>query len=72
MNSQIAAARAAGLGIVMEGCNPGVRFAYVKTDREFPGTMIEIMELGEQLTAMFREIRAASNGWTGSDPVRRF
>lgn len=67
---QMAAVRAAGITVAMEGVLPLSRFAYLDTDTAFPGTMVEIIEMTEAMRAMWNTIKAASIGWDGRDPVR--
>jgi len=56
----------------MEGC-VGVngRFVYFAQEAH-PGTVIELSEVLGPKGRMFDTIRAASQGWDGSDPVRPF
>jgi hypothetical protein len=70
-NAQMAAARAAGIPVVLELESPTIRLAYLETDVDFPGTMVEIMEPSREMAALFDQIKAASVNWDGSDPVRR-
>jgi hypothetical protein len=69
-DAEMAAARAAGIGVAMEGELPLSRFAYLETDTAFPGTMLEIIDMRPAMRELFGAIRAASLGWDGSDPVR--
>ncbi|WP_439533874.1 VOC family protein [Polymorphobacter sp.] len=68
--AQMAAARAAGIRVVMEGELPLSRFAYLETDTVYPGTMIEIIDMREGMHELFGAVKAASVGWDGRDPVR--
>lgn len=70
-DEQVAAARAAGLGVVLEGVLPMSRFAYVETGIGFPATMIEIIEPKPAMTALFDGIKAAGKAWDGTRPLRR-
>jgi catechol 2,3-dioxygenase-like lactoylglutathione lyase family enzyme len=47
------------------------RFVYFDTEYH-PGTVIELSEVAGPKGRMFDLIRAASEGWDGSDPVRPF
>jgi len=69
-DAQMAAARAAGITVAMEGVLPLSRFAYLDTDAAFPGTMVEIIEMTDAMHAMWDTIKAASVGWDGRNPVR--
>lgn len=69
-DAQMAAARAAGIGVALEGVLPLARFAYLATDRDFAGTMIELVEMTALMHETLATIRAASVGWDGRDPVR--
>ena len=70
-DAQMAAARASGITAAMEGVLPISRFAYLDTDLLFPGTMVEIIEMSEDMRALFGTIKQASVGWDGKDPLRR-
>lgn len=61
-----------GFRVRMSGCvGENGRFAYF--DREtHPGTCIELSEVKGPKGRMFDMIRAASEGWNGSDGVRPF
>lgn len=61
-----------GFDVQMEGC-VGVngRFVYFAQEAH-PGTVIELSEVLGPKGRMFDTIRAASQGWDGSDPVRPF
>ena len=63
---------ALGFDVQMEGC-VGVngRFVYFAQEAH-PGTVIELSEVLGPKGRMFDTIRAASQGWDGSDPVRPF
>ena len=64
-DAQMAAARAAGITVAMEGVLPLSRFAYLETDRLWPGTMVEIIEATPAMHALFGDIREAARGWDG-------
>lgn len=68
---QIADARAAGIEVAMEGVLPLSRFAYLRTDTVFAGTMLELIEPQPAMIDLFGQIRDASRGWDGRDPVRQ-
>ncbi len=66
----MAAARKSGIGVAMEGKLPLSRFAYLETDAQFPGTMVEIIEPTAMMLDTFEMIKAEADNWTGKDPVR--
>lgn len=68
---QMADARAAGITVAMEGVLPLSRFAYLRTDTVFAGTMLELIEPQPAMIELFDQIRDASRGWDGRDPVRQ-
>lgn len=45
------------------------RFVYLETETH-PGTVVEISHLTSTRKAAFEKVRAASEGWDGSDPIR--
>jgi catechol 2,3-dioxygenase-like lactoylglutathione lyase family enzyme len=47
------------------------RFVYVDTEFH-PGTVIELSEVAGPKGKLFDMIRAAADGWDGSDPIRAF
>jgi hypothetical protein len=69
-DAQMAAARAAGIKVIMEGELPLSRFAYLETDRDYSGTMIEIIDMRPPMRELFEIVKGASRGWDGRDPVR--
>ena len=69
-DAQMAAARAAGIGVALEGKLPLSRFAYLETDAMWPGTMIEIIEPQPPILALFDMIRQAGKDWDGTNPLR--
>ncbi len=69
-DAQMAAARASGMKVAMEGELPLSRFAYLETDALYPGTMVEIIAMRPAMVELFASIRSAAVGWDGSDPVR--
>jgi hypothetical protein len=51
----------------------GERGRFIYFDTEFhPGTVIELSEVAGPKGKLFDQIRAASQGWDGTDPVRPF
>lgn len=70
-DAQMAAARAAGIGVAMEGVLPISRFAYLDTDTLFPGTMVELIEMGQPMRDLFAMIKATAANWDGADPIRQ-
>ncbi|MXP42869.1 VOC family protein [Allopontixanthobacter sediminis] len=71
-DAQMAAARAAGCSVAMEGELPLSRFAYLGTDEKFSGTMVELIEPQQAMIDLFAKIAEASVEWDGSDPIRSF
>lgn len=69
-DAQMAAVRAAGCRVAMEGELPLSRFAYLGTDDTFSGTMIELIEPQQAMIDLFAQIAAASVDWDGRNPVR--
>jgi hypothetical protein len=69
-DNQMAAVRAAGIGVALEGVLPLSRFAYVETDTHFPATMVEIIEPKPAMIELFDGIKAAGNNWDGTRPLR--
>jgi hypothetical protein len=47
------------------------RYVYYETETH-PGTIIELSEVAGPKGRLFKLIREASQGWDGSDPVRKF
>ncbi len=70
-DAQMAAARAAGIRVAIEGTLALSRFAYLETDTIWPGTMVEIIEPQPAMLDLFQSIRDSARDWDGSDPVRR-
>jgi len=69
-DAQMAAARAAGIRVSIEGVLPISRFAYLETDALWPGTMVEIIEPQPAMLELFDTIKAAARGWDGRAPLR--
>ena len=69
-DEQMAAARAAGIRVGIEGKLPMSRFAYLETDTLWPGTMVEIIEPEPPMLELFGMIKAAIRDWDGKDPLR--
>lgn len=69
-DNQMAAARAAGIGVALEGVLPLSRFAYLDTDILFPGTMVEIIEPQPAMLALFDGIKAVTKAWDGKERTR--
>lgn len=63
-------ALASGMRVVMEGASTLTRFAYLEDDPAYPGTLVELIEMSDEVERIFASIHAASVGWDGSDPVR--
>lgn len=69
-DAQMAAARAAGIGVGIEGKLPMSRFAYFETDALWPGTMVEMIDPQPPMVELFGMIKDASRDWDGTDPLR--
>ncbi|MEZ5499952.1 MAG: VOC family protein [Steroidobacteraceae bacterium] len=69
-DAQMAAARAAGIKVAVEGQLPISRFAYLETDVLWPGTMLEIIDAKPEMHALFDDIKRAAREWDGGDPIR--
>lgn len=69
-DAQMAAARAAGILVAIEGKLPMSRFAYLETDTLWPGTMVEIIDPEPPMLELFAMIKEAGRDWNGEDPVR--
>lgn len=71
-----AACEAHGAEIVIEGEFGGKKVIYAdpgaKNGRGGPGTLVEVLERSTEGPDLFAIIKAASENWDGSDPVRRF
>jgi catechol 2,3-dioxygenase-like lactoylglutathione lyase family enzyme len=60
----------AGWPVVWSGGeSDGVRYVYAEPPGG-PAAIIEIMELNEATTGLGEFVRAAADGWDGSDPIR--
>jgi catechol 2,3-dioxygenase-like lactoylglutathione lyase family enzyme len=68
-DAQLAAARAAGISVAMEGVLPLSRFAYLDTDLLWPGTLVELIEAGQDMITYFGAIQEASRRWDGKEAV---
>jgi catechol 2,3-dioxygenase-like lactoylglutathione lyase family enzyme len=64
-------AETAGMTIAQEVPGEGWGVLYVDTGGG-PGTMLEIIQPNAGMLGRFATMKAASVGWDGSDPVRRF
>lgn len=61
-----------GVGVLMGGRTAaGIPFAYLDSDPEDRGRVIEIVQPTPGLTRFFAKLDALAAGWDGSDPVRR-
>lgn len=70
-DADLAGYREAGYEVAFSDVAPrGNRVAYVDAGRDLPG-MIEIIEMTDVLEARYAMMFAASQGWDGSEPVRR-
>lgn len=70
-DAQLATARAVGMTVAMEGHSQLTRFAYLEGDTARPGTVIELIEMTPAISGLFKQVRDASIGWDGRDPIRR-
>lgn len=69
-DERLESALAAGYEVGHQGVlGGGIRFAYLRTDRE-PGMIAELIELTDPAEAMFVTMHQASLDWDGSDPIR--
>ncbi|MBB4632384.1 VOC family protein [Sphingosinicella soli] len=69
-DAQMAAARAAGIRVAIEGELPISRFSYLATDILHPGTMLELIDMSQEMKDLFATIKSAGANWDGKDPVR--
>jgi hypothetical protein len=69
-DNQMAAARAAGIEVALEGVLPLSRFAYLKTDLLCPGTIVEVIEPQQAMLDLFGTIRQAAAEWDGQERIR--
>lgn len=63
-------ALAAGLAIATEGASQRTRFAYLAPPAGSPGPIIELIDMVPLMIEIRDRVRAAAQGWDGSDPVR--
>jgi Glyoxalase/Bleomycin resistance protein/Dioxygenase superfamily len=63
-------ALASGYTVGQEGDSPRGRFVYFRNEGH-PGTVIEMADLTPTRRRVFDHVRAAAQGWGGSDPIRR-
>jgi hypothetical protein len=71
-DADLARLLAQGFRPVMGG-EVGENGRFVYFDTEFhPGTVIELSEVAGPKGKLFDMIRAAADGWDGSDPIRAF
>lgn len=62
---------ARGVGVLQDGVTAaGVPFAYLDTDPDHSGRVLEIVPGRRGLLRYFDMVAAAADGWDGSDPVR--
>lgn len=71
-DEQREAAIAAGMAVATEGASQRTRFAYLQPPPGAPGPIVELIDMVPVMTEIFEHVRAASQEWDGSDPVRRF
>ncbi len=71
MDRDLAAWRARGVGILMDGITvAGIRFAYLDSDPDDQGRVIEIVQPTPGLTRFFARLAQLSTDWDGTDPIR--
>ena len=71
-DAAVAAAQARGFELAFRcGVPTGGSVGYMDTKGALPG-MLELIEIGAQMEALFTKYYVASIGWDGSDPVRPF
>lgn len=69
-DAAVASAQGAGWPVVWSGgADEGTRYAYVEPSAG-PAAIIEIMELNAATAGLGEFVRAAADGWDGSDPIR--
>ena len=71
LSATVTVAQAADGEVALEGVLPISRFSYLDTDILFPGTMVELIEMGPEMKELFGMVRATAAEWDGKDPVRR-
>lgn len=71
-DAQIAAARAAGITVELEGQLPIARFAYLATEGPVPGSRIELIDVSPAMAELLAGLKRAAVDWDGSEPVRHF
>lgn len=72
LNADLAAWKAAGTGVLMGGRTAaGIPFAYLDSDPEDAGRVIEIVQPSPGLTRYFAKLDQLSDGWDGKDPIRQ-
>lgn len=70
--ADLARAQAHGMRVAQGGSTlAGTGFAYFDNQGDFPGTMVELFEATPPLMKFFAKVKAASQNWDGSDPIRR-
>lgn len=68
--SMLAKARAANVPVVLQGCLPLSRFAYLDTTRDGLSPLIEVIAPLPPMIELFGQIKAAAATWDGTDPRR--
>lgn len=70
-DADIARLTAQGFAAVQEGrIASGMRFAYLDSDRGFPGAMIELIESSPGMRRFLDRVKTQAREWDGRDPVR--
>lgn len=69
--ADLAAWQARGVGVLMGGRTAaGIPFAYLDTDPEDQGRVIELVQPTAGLRRFFARLDALADTWDGSDPIR--
>ena len=71
MDADLAAMAQAGFPLAMSSGPGAARFAYFDTSAA-NGHMVEILERGDGIVAMFDRVKASARSWDGKNPVRAF
>lgn len=70
-DADIARLAAQGFTAVQQGrITSGMRFAYLDSDRGFPGAMIELIESSPGMRRFLDRVKTQAREWDGRDPVR--
>jgi hypothetical protein len=58
--------------ILQHGDFGATRYSYMDTVGNYPGTMVEVVEINEEILGMLNLNKRLSETWDGTDPVRPF